>query len=120
MTLRTAIVVHDDEPTRRLISRALSVFTPSYQVITADTLSSASQWIHMARPDILLLMGSDEHLEESTVWAHRHAVDPSLVILIGADDVPAEFRAAARVSEPVHLAALLAAVERLTDRSPAR
>jgi CheY-like chemotaxis protein len=120
MTHRTAMVVHNDEPTRRLISRALSVFTPAYQVTTADSLSSASQWIDTAPPDLLLLMGDDEHVEESTTWAQHHAVDPSRVILVGADDIPTEFPATARVSEPVHLAALLGAVHQLTDQSPAQ
>ena len=113
MNRRVAIVVHNDEPTRRLISRALSVFSPAYEVITADTLSSASQWIDTARPDLLLLMGDDEHVEESTSWAQRHAVDPSLVILVGADDEFAKSRAMTGVAEPVHVAALLAAIHQL-------
>lgn len=120
MTHRTAMIVHTDEPTRRLVSRALSVFSPAYQVVTADTLSSASHWIDTMRPDLLLLMGDGDHLEESMAWAHRHTVDPSRVILIGPSEPPSECRAGATVPEPVNLAPLLAAVRLMSDSSLAR
>lgn len=120
MTDRVAMVVHRDEVTRRLVSRALSVFSPAHDVITADTLASASQWIDTAKPDVVLLMGDDEHIEASTTWVRQHAVSPSRVILIGANGMPGDFRGSVGVSEPVEVAALLAAVRQLADSAPVR
>lgn len=117
MKHRTAMVVHADESTLRLISRGLNVFAPTHRVVTTDSLSSASDWIATKRLELLFLMGDDEHVEASITWMHRHDIDPSRVIFLGANGPVPRIEEATWIPEPVRLGALMAAVRASTERS---
>jgi len=56
--MRSALVIHSDERQLRFACDALVMFNPGYRVSTARDLETASDWLEMLTPDLVVLEAS--------------------------------------------------------------
>jgi len=114
MTDRVALIVHSSPAARRVLSDALIMFSPGYHVATARDLSSATEWLTAAHPDLVVIDGRAFGSASLAEWVVSNRLDPAKTLIIGEETPTPELLGAAIVDDPVHLPDLLAAVRDLT------
>jgi len=116
---RSALVIHSDEKQLRFACDALVMFHPGYRVNTASDLATASDWLEILTPDLVILEASIADPDVLDGWAERHSIDTDRTILFGNafDDERPVSVGSVTIAEPVKLPDFMATVRTIANRT---
>jgi len=114
---RVALNVQRDAETRRVVSEALSMFSPGFHVTSARDLDTATEWMAVLEPDLVVLGSDVDELTMIVDWLAEHDVDLGEILVIGSDRVASELGAQASIEDPLRLPDLISTVSRIVEES---
>lgn len=118
MTDRIALIVQRDPETRRVVSEALSMFTPGYHVTTASDLATATDWMVVLEPDLVVLGSDVDELAAIADWMAANEVDVDITLVVGSSGTAEELGAMASVDDPLQLSELMSTVHQIAEDPP--
>jgi DNA-binding response OmpR family regulator len=110
---RIALNIQRDAETRRVVSEALSTFSPGFHVTSASDLDTATEWMVVLEPELVVLGSDIAELEAITAWMAENDVDQSITLVVGSTSDADELGAAASVDNPLALGELMNTVRRV-------
>jgi DNA-binding response OmpR family regulator len=115
--MRSALVIHSDERQLRFACDALVMFNPGYRVSTARDLETASDWLEMLTPDLVVLEASIADPDVLCGWAKQHSLDTDRTILFGSASPLVSDLGSVTATDPVKLPDFMATVRTIADHT---
>jgi DNA-binding response OmpR family regulator len=112
---RVALIVHSDPSLRRMLSDALSMFSPGYRVTTASNFDRATEWLDVLDPDLVVVEGGTNDPSALSTWAAAHQLEPPRLLLLMAPNASPSIPGAAIVKDPLDLPELMGEVRRMAS-----
>jgi DNA-binding response OmpR family regulator len=117
MNDRIALVVQRDAETRSVVSEALSMFSPGYHVTTASDLATATDWMVVLEPDLVVLGSDVDELSAITEWLAANEVDIDTTVVVGSSGDAEQLGALACVHSPLQLSELMSTVNQVAGNT---